>query len=160
MRVVSKHNHGDRFLPVVASQNFCLTELLVFISFKVNPLKVDIVVGKELLGSHTVSAPIGAIHRDCHNRQFRDFKSLGFCAQPTDTYIYVSDRCCRVPGSLVLVAIGGFNGRAQKQFFGANQHSDPEIDSCLKMLVGNAAFKDDELFYFNYLAVVFVVAVF
>ena len=28
------------------------------------------------------------------------------------TYIYVSDRRCGVLGSLIIVAIGGFNGRA------------------------------------------------
>jgi hypothetical protein len=30
------------------------------------------IVGKELFGAHTVSAPIGAIHRDRHTGQFRD----------------------------------------------------------------------------------------
>lgn len=71
-------------MPVVASQNFCLAELLVLISFNVNPLKVDFVIGKEFLGSHTVSAPIGAIHRDRHNRQFRDHSSSDASARFTD----------------------------------------------------------------------------
>mgnify|MGYP007019742840 CR=1 FL=1 len=35
------------------------------------------IVGKELFGAHTVSAPIGAIHRDRHTGQFRDHMAIG-----------------------------------------------------------------------------------
>jgi lysozyme family protein len=35
------------------------------------------IVGKELFGAHTVSAPIGAIHRDRHTGQFRDHMANG-----------------------------------------------------------------------------------
>jgi hypothetical protein len=76
MRVIIEHNHRDSFLAVVASQNFCLTELLVLIFFKINPLKVDIVINEELFSAPAVSAPIGAIHSDRHNGQFRDDLSL------------------------------------------------------------------------------------
>ena len=77
VRVIIEHNHRDSFLAVVASQNFCLTELLVLIFFKINLLKIDVVIDEELFGSHTVSAPIGAKHRDRHNGQFRDHMAIG-----------------------------------------------------------------------------------
>ena len=72
MRVIIEHNHGDRFLPVVASQNFGLDEVLVFNQLKINFLKVDVVIDEELFSSPAVSTPIGAIHRDRHTGQFRD----------------------------------------------------------------------------------------
>jgi hypothetical protein len=63
------------------------------------------IVGKELLGAHTVSAPIGAIHRDRHTGQFRDHMAIGLgvtfktaclslgpgsASSPPYTYIYMS----------------------------------------------------------------------